>query len=82
LPLPLPGSVTEVSAEGDATRFVVIRAADQKGAVEGSLRARLDRAGWRSEGGDPWVRVKDGRRVRIRLEADSFGGGTLMRVEY
>jgi hypothetical protein len=82
LPLPLPGSVTEVSSEGDATRFVVIRAADQKGAVESSLRARLDRAGWRSEGGDPWVRVKDGRRVRIRLDADSFGGGTLMRVEY
>jgi hypothetical protein len=82
LPLPLPASVTELSSEGEPTRYVVIRTADSLEAVRQALPARLDRAGWRSEGGDPWARVKDGRRIRIRLEGDAITRGTLMRVEY
>lgn len=82
LPLPLPASVTEFSAESDSSRWVVLRAADPLDAVRRSLPGRFDRAGWRSEGGDPWVRAKDGRRIRIRLDADPVTGGALVRVEY
>jgi hypothetical protein len=81
LPLPLPASVTELSSDADATRFVVIRSPATPDAVRRDLAARLGRAGWRREGGDRWVSPGD-RRVRIRLDADAFGGGTLMRVEY
>jgi hypothetical protein len=56
--------------------------ADSLDVVRRSLPARLERAGWRSEGGDPWVRAKGDRRVRIRLEADAVTGGALLRVEY
>jgi hypothetical protein len=82
LPLPLPASVTELSSEADAARFVVIRSAAAPETLRRELASRLDRGGWQREGGDPWVRTKDGRRVQLRIDPDAFGGGTLMRVEY
>ena len=81
LPLPLPSSVTELSTEGEAPRFVVLRSPAAPETLRRELTQRLDRAGWQSEG-DPWRRSKDGRRVQLRLDADAFGGGTLVRVEY
>jgi hypothetical protein len=82
LPLPLPASVTELADEGAGRRYLVLRAADPVDAVRSTLPARLERAGWRSEGGDPWVRVKDVRRVRFRFEADPVTRGALVRIDY
>lgn len=82
LPLPLPASVTELADEGAGRRYLVLRTADPVDAVRSTLPARLERAGWRSEGGDPWVRVKDGRRVRFRFEADPVTRGALVRIDY